>query len=88
MTCAGADRVWSSCGYARQIAAELDAARNGYPYTLLSYPQAGHGIGNMVPYVMAGRTGTLDGPTPQANDQARAQAWPKLLDLLNRQKSP
>ena len=82
MVCGGADRVWSSCPYARQIGAELDAARNGYPYTLLSYPQAGHGIGNLVPYLMAGRTGTLDGATPQANDLARAQAWPKLLAFI------
>jgi len=88
MVCGGADRVWSSCPYARQIGLELDSARNGYPYTLLSYPQAGHGIGNLVPYLMAGRTGTLDGATPQANDLARAQAWPKLLDFLSRQKSP
>ena len=82
MVCGGADRVWSSCPYARQIGAELDAARNGYPYTSLSYPQAGHGIGNLVPYLMAGRTGTLDGATPQANDLARAQAWPKLLAFI------
>ena len=88
MICGGADRVWSSCPYAKQIAVELDTAHNGYPYSLLSYPQAGHGIGNLVPYLMAGRTGTLDGATPQANDLARAQAWPKLLDFLSRQKSP
>lgn len=88
MVCGGADRVWSSCPYAKQIGTELDSARNGYPYTLLSYPQAGHGIGNLVPYLMAGRTGTLDGATPPANDLARAQAWPKLLDFLSRQKAP
>jgi dienelactone hydrolase len=82
MVCGGADRVWSSCPYARQIGSELDAAHNGYPYTLLSYPKAGHGIGNLVPYLMAGRTGTLDGATPQANDLARAQAWPKLLQFI------
>lgn len=85
MICGGADRVWSSCPYARQIATELDAARNGYPYTLLSYPQAGNGIGNLVPYLLAGRTGTLDGATPQANDLARAQAWPKLLAFIGAQ---
>ena len=85
MICGGADGVWSSCPYARQIGTELDAARNGYPYTLLSYPQAGHGIGNLVPYLMAGRTGTLDGATPQANDLARAQAWPKLLAFISAQ---
>jgi len=50
---------------------------------LLSYPHAGHGVGDLVPYVVAGRTGTLDGSTPLANDQARAHAWPRLLDFLN-----
>jgi dienelactone hydrolase len=86
MICGGADRVWSSCPYARQIGTELNAARNGYPYTLLSYPEAGNGIGNLVPYLMAGRTGTLDGATPQANDLARAQAWPRLLAFIGAQR--
>jgi dienelactone hydrolase len=85
MVCGGADHVWSSCPYAQQIGSELSAARSGYPYTLLSYPQAGDGIGNLVPYLMAGRTGTLDGATPQANDLARAQAWPKLLQFISAQ---
>ncbi len=83
MVCGGADRVWASCPYARAIGAELDAARNGYPYTVLAYPAAGHGVGDLVPYVVAGRTGTLDGSTPLANDLARAQAWPRLIDFLN-----
>ncbi|MDQ6882999.1 MAG: acyl-CoA thioesterase/BAAT N-terminal domain-containing protein [Candidatus Dormibacteraeota bacterium] len=84
MACGGSDRVWSSCPYARAIGDELTAAHKGYPYTLLSYPQAGHGLGNLVPYALAGRMGTLDGASPLANDLARAQAWPRLLDFLNR----
>ncbi|GAC1479225.1 MAG: hypothetical protein PVSMB9_02570 [Candidatus Dormibacteria bacterium] len=88
MVCGGADRVWSSCPYARAIGAELETAKTGYPYTLLSYPQGGHGIGDLVPYVLAGRMGALDGASAQANDLARAQAWPRLLDFLNRQRSP
>jgi dienelactone hydrolase len=83
MVCGGADRVWSSCPYARAIGARLDAAHNGYPYTLLSYPQAGHGVGNLVPFVIAGHLGTLDGASAQANDLARARAWPRLLDFLS-----
>jgi len=75
------------CAFAKAIGATLDAARRGYPYTLLSYPQAGHGIGTLVPFVVAGRTGTLDGTTPQANDLARAKAWPRLLDLLSSLRS-
>ena len=88
MVCGGTDRVWPSCPYARAIGSQLDAAKNGYPYTLLSYPEAGHGIGDLVPYVLAGRMGTLDGASPTANDLARAQAWPKLLAFLERQRSP
>jgi dienelactone hydrolase len=87
LVCGGSDRVWSSCAFAKAIGATLDAARRGYPYTLLSYPQAGHGIGTLVPFVVAGRTGTLDGTTPQANDLARAKAWPRLLDLLSSLRS-
>ena len=87
LVCGGSDRVWSSCAYARAIGATLDAARRGYPYTLLSYQPAGHGIGTLVPYLLAGRTGTLDGTTPQANDLARAKAWPRLLDLLSSLRS-
>ncbi len=85
MVCGGADRIWSSCPYARAIGTELDAARGGYPYRLLAYPQAGHGVGNLVPYMLAGRTGTLDGASPIANDLARAQAWPRLLEFLGAQ---
>ncbi|MDQ6709167.1 MAG: acyl-CoA thioesterase/BAAT N-terminal domain-containing protein [Candidatus Dormibacteraeota bacterium] len=88
MACGGADRVWSSCPYARAIGAELDAAHKGYPYTLLSYPQAGHGVGNLVPYTLAGRMGTLDGASLLANDLARAKAWPRLLDFLSALRSP
>jgi dienelactone hydrolase len=54
---------------------------------LCSYPAAGHGVGTLVPYEPESpslQNGALEGLTPLANDDARAQVWPRLLAFLAR----
>lgn len=85
LDCGGADRLWASCGYARAIMARLAAHHYAYGYVLASYPAAGHGVGYLVPYqpVWAARTSPQDsGASADANPNATAQLWPRLLQFL------
>lgn len=56
--------------------------------TLLDYPQAGHGVGVIVPNIptrptVNSRYGILYfGGSPGAGAAARADSWPKLLRFL------
>jgi hypothetical protein len=61
----------------------LRAAAHEYPYTILVYPEAGHGLGSFVPYQPNVRDDARQaGATPAANQQARASLWPHVLGLL------
>lgn len=88
LLCGGADRLWRSCPYADAIAHR----RAGLPTTLLRYPDAGHWVTLLVPYlpytglqavIADGRTFPTGG-TVLANQQADAAAWPRILAILNR----
>lgn len=86
LDCGGADTTWVSCSYAAAIMTRLDRA-NGFPHTLLKYPDAGHGVGSVYPYLpLSSPVGLklqqLDGATPEANPRARAEVWPQLLAFL------
>jgi dienelactone hydrolase len=81
LVCGGSDRTWVSCPYAQAIVGRLDANHVAYPHVLLSYPEAGHGVGDMAPY-QPGSTLYLSGSSPAANPLADAQAWPALLAFL------
>jgi hypothetical protein len=55
---------------------------------LLSYPDAGHGVGTLVPYLPIAAGGPLNaynlrGDTPSANQMAQDQLWPRLLTFLS-----
>jgi dienelactone hydrolase len=82
MSCGGADRVWTSCAYADAIVARLKAHHNEYSHTLLSYPQAGHGVGELVPYLPGADGPPLGGTSAASNQRAREQGWPRLLSFL------
>jgi dienelactone hydrolase len=83
LDCGGGDRVWLSCLGAEAIVDRLEANQHPYPHILLSYPNAGHGVGFPVPYwpVEEGK-GRGWVTTPDANPKAREQIWPQLLDFL------
>lgn len=90
LLCGQDDWLWPSCRNARALQQRLST--QGRPAaTLLSYPDAGHFVVSPVPY----RPGTVSGSatradgrtlqvggTYQADQAARADAWPKILDFL------
>ena len=79
LDCGGMDARWPSCPMAHAIAARLRAHRFAHAVTLLAYPNAGHGVGYLLPNdPFYGPTG---GTVP-AEQRARTQAWPRLLAFL------
>lgn len=85
LDCGGSDSVWSSCPYADAIMSRLDQARDPYPHLLYAYPDAGHGVGDIVPYEpdqLGPAAADLLGSSPNANHNADAQIWPHLLAFL------
>src|ERR1017187_1135664 len=86
LDCGGADAIWVSCPYARAIMTRLAAHRDAYQHVLQAYPAAGHGAGLLVPYEPVAETTTpganLSGRSPDANPDADAMLWPRLLQFL------
>lgn len=81
--CGGVDRIWPSCRYSDAMRARLDEAQHPAPYDIIEYPEAGHGITFLLPY----QPGLPDqnrgrGRTDHANQHARADLWPRVLELL------
>jgi hypothetical protein len=64
---------------AHAIVARLRSHRFAHAVTLLAFPNAGHGVGYLLPndpfYLPTG------GTVP-ADQRARAEAWPRLLSFL------
>lgn len=77
MVCGGGDLIWPSCPMAESIVAR----RRGLPTTLLRYPDAGHGAGDLLPNVPVWSQYT-QGFERSSNPRARRDAWPKLLAFL------
>ena len=84
--CGGADQLWDSCRYSDAIQQRLQQHRSRFPRLALSYPDAGHAVDFPMPFEAFGpaQPDALPtyGSTPTANDQARADAWPKLLAFV------
>ena len=76
-----ADREWRSGQMARNLAAVRQRA--GLDTELLVYPDAGHDISGdgWAPTVAGIDRG---GGSAEANARAQADAWPKILDFLER----
>ncbi len=84
--CGGADLLWSSCAYADAIQRRLRQHHSRFPHLALSYPDAGHAVDLPMPFeplapLPADALPTY-GSTPTANDQARADAWTKILAFV------
>jgi dienelactone hydrolase len=84
---AAADTLWSSGPSVELIEMRLEA--NGRKdVTALVYPDAGHAVGVAVPNthsetVVQSRYGELNfGGSPEADERAREDSWPKLLRFL------
>ena len=83
LTCGGKDVVWLSCVYAGAIMSRLEASHHAYRRLLLSYPDAGHGIGSLLPYLSGAVRSDRDGAIP-SDQMARVKAWPQLLSFIAR----
>lgn len=80
---------WTSDAYAEQIVKECESAQDTYSCEALVYPGAGHVVGTF-PFQATGTTvgdhGTGEatdwGGTPEADEAARRDGWPRVLDFL------
>jgi dienelactone hydrolase len=85
LDCGGADHVLLSCPNAHAIMRRLAAHRDAYRHVLCSYPAAGHGVGTLMPYEPVADTTTqqqVAGASANANPDAQAELWPRLLQFL------
>jgi dienelactone hydrolase len=85
LVCGGKDRTRASCSDAQAIMARRQTGKHHYADVLLGFPDAGHGIGQLVPY-QPGTTLQVPPAEGVANAVAAAQAWPGLLAFLARQR--
>jgi dienelactone hydrolase len=77
----GEDHMWPSSFMADQIMERLRVSGFGYVYQHLKYDLAGHFAG---PPSSQSRPSVFDlGGTAEANLQAQANSWPKVLAFLN-----
>jgi dienelactone hydrolase len=84
--CGGADAIWHSCDYADALEARLAASNYPQSHQVYAYPNAGHGLGVLVPFEpgiddfdAASRSA---GENPGANNAARADLWQHVLAFL------
>ena len=84
LDCGGDDQAWTSCPYGQAIVKLLDDHHDQWSHVLYPYPEAGHGVGSLVPYEPYGpATVAAEGSKPfQADQEADAQLWPRLLSFL------
>jgi dienelactone hydrolase len=90
LDCAGADHVLTSCPNAHAILRRLAAHHDPYRHVLYAYPAAGHGVGTLMPYEPVADTTSLQqftqqqlaGTSADANPDAQAELWPRLLQFL------
>ena len=75
---AGRDQVWPSTPMARAISERLNRLGHTFGHLLLDYPEAGHGVGFLTPAVRTSKCSTSD-----ADERARADAWPKVLAFID-----
>jgi dienelactone hydrolase len=78
----GADAQWAASEAAEQIVAARASA--GLQTEALIYPAAGHDLVGDGP----ARDATRSGGTPEANAEARRDAWPKVVAFLQRTLTP
>lgn len=85
LVCGGSDQVWASCPFSRAIVERLTAHHDRFAHVLAAYPDAGHGVGSLVPYepAAAAADSVTAGRQPGANQLALAKVWPRLIQFLH-----
>ena len=85
LVCGGSDFVWPSCQYSHAIVKRLAAHHQRTQVTELSYPTAGHAVGEILPYVPIASPDVPDtalGGTIAGDVLGRIDAWQHILRLL------
>ena len=83
LICGGQDPVWNSCGYSDAIVRRLAAHGKRSDVTELKYPTAGHGVGEVFPYVSITAPSVEFGGTVTGDVLGRNDAWQHILSWLN-----
>lgn len=81
LDCGWQDLVWRSCPYAQAIIDHLNAAHDHFSHVLYASSDAGHGVGAFIPYEPT-ENSLFPEDSLAADQQARAQNWPQLLNFL------
>jgi dienelactone hydrolase len=79
LVCGGRDSTWNSCAHSNAIVDRLEAAGDRDRHRLHAYRGAGHGLGSLAPYQPVS---AADNPTHAADQRARADVWPRVLEFL------
>ena len=82
LVCGGQDNLWPSCPMAERIVSRLRSHHFRHKVTFLRYPNAGHGVGALVPYYPGPDSEDVAGRTLFSNQIARADGWPKFEAFL------
>lgn len=83
LVCGGSDQVWASCPFSHAIIDRLTAHHDRYAHVLAAYPDAGHGVGGLVPYEPTATPTAVTVGDPQADQRALAEVWPRLIEFLH-----
>jgi pimeloyl-ACP methyl ester carboxylesterase len=81
VVCGGRDTVWRSCAYMHAIVARRRRFGRSSRDLVFSYPDAGHFVGSLLPYVVVAPRWLNFKP---ADERAREQLWPHVLLFLPR----
>lgn len=83
LICGQDDSLWPSCEMARQVERRANEL-NGPHVVVLAYSRAGHRCVGVPLSAKSSELGSLSrwGGSAAGNNAARADAWPKVLDLL------
>lgn len=85
LVCGGSDFVWPSCRYSHAIAKRLATRHRQSQLIELRYPDAGHAVGEILPYVPTATPDLPDvalGGTIAGDVLGRIDAWHHILRLL------
>jgi dienelactone hydrolase len=79
VVCGGRDTVWRSCPYMQAIVARRRHFGRSSRDLAFSYPDAGHFVGSLLPYVVVAPRWLYFKP---ADERAREDLWPRVLGFL------
>ena len=76
------DGLWPSTAFMEELHERLDRRGFRFEHENLRYEEAGHGVGALPPYLPCPPVAELGG-SPEADNAGKAEAWPRILRLLD-----